>query len=305
MAKKKRRGVTLFELLRKDHADARTALPRPPTGVSQQQQAAAPRTQVPANTPVKVHEPPRSVVEAEDEDAIVFHMSRPLMAAIGVAGVVLLVLCLLIGSRMFGAGQPATEQQVASGTPGGPGPDSEQMAPLASLAERARSELIVTPEPPIRLPRESQSTDSEAMTLETPFGTAVARSPRQADPGTGAAAADQATAGNLPQADTRKPGLNYVIVQIIRPDVKPSAHEHAAEVRKFLASKGIRTLAIPAGGGIRVVSEQGFDWDDPADKARCVQLMERIRQVGKEYASAKYLGGYNFASPYAAKHPEK
>ena len=71
-----------------------------------------------------------------------------------------------------------------------------------------------------------------------------------------------ATAGS--RATVAKPGLNYLVIQII-PD-RPDAEEHAAAVRKFLATKGIRTIAVPGdNGGIKIMSEQGFNWDDPSD----------------------------------------
>ncbi len=98
-------------------------------------------------------------------------------------------------------------------------------------------------------------------------------------------------------------GLNYLVIQIIPGDVKPSPQEHAAQVQKFLTSKGIRTIAVPAASdGIKILGVYGFDFGNPADKDRCARLVEIVRQAGREYASAKYMGRYNFASPYAEKY---
>ena len=94
------------------------------------------------------------------------------------------------------------------------------------------------------------------------------------------------------------------MIQII-PE-RPDAEEHATAVRKFLAEKGIKTIAVPsANGGIKVLSEQGFNFEDLKERTALDNLTETVKKVGKEYATAKYAGRYDFRAPYAEKYKGK
>lgn len=291
MARKKRRGVTLFELLRKDEGQPTGPIAKPQ--VSAPQQAEPTQTEVCATTDVAAPAEPKVACLQVDEEGYILHFSRRQMILSGAGAVVLLVVFLLIGSSMSRSSkdlQAGTHKQV----------DGELVEPLASLAPPAGSENG-TPDSPVRLTKTAQVEATGASEAAEPEQDAGAG---QAKP-MAAAHVEQSTRTptGASQGDTRKPGLNYLVIQIIPADAKPSAQEHATEVQKFLRSKGINTIAVPAaGGGIKIVSEQGFDSAEAADKDKCDKLIEKVRLAGKEYASAKYMGRYNFSSPYKEKY---
>lgn len=315
MARKKRRGVTLFELLRKDRDQPAGPVLKQIPGAPQQQDKAA-QPQVPTGTAVAAGTAPSPEATAPtevtaqdaaatpsrlqvDEDGYILHLSRHQTILVAAAAVVILVVVLLIGSRMFRSDKTLPGQQTAQAQDA----DGERIGSLASLAPPAGSDSAA-PDSPVRIPRPGPaeaSANKETAEPEQDGSTEPARPMAAARVTTGEASGAQAT--GLAQGDTRKTGLNYLVIQIIPGSAEPSPKEHAAEVRKFLASKGIRTLAVPvAAGGIKVLSEQGFDLAESSDKDKCEKLIEKVRQAGKEYASARYMGRYNFASPYKEKY---
>lgn len=317
MARKKRRGVTLFELLRKDQGQPVGPITRQQPGTPQQQAqlaeplapaatAVAPQpacsSQVIVDEKVTAADPSTPLRLQVEEDGYVLHLNRRTTILISAGAVIILVVFLLIGGVMFRA-----EKSVPGGQAAQAAANGEQVEPLASLAPPAGSENV-TPDSPVRLSRSTKDVDMaepEQDNTAPAKPMAAARTTPDREPSSGSREGRRtANAETSPQVasgqgDTRKPGLNYLVIQIIPADAKPSPHEHAAEVRKFLASKGIRTISVAAaGGGIKILSEQGFDSAEPADKHKCQQLIDEVRQAGKEYASARYMGRYNFASPY-------
>ncbi len=278
----KRKGPVLYELLRKDHAEKRWwELKR------EQTPPQAPAAEKPQESPARdaAAQPPTSRMDAqeEDENTLVFHLSRPQAAIAGAAVIVALVVFALIGLRAGKPGTAAPTDRAADAT--GAAANGETLQPLAMLLPEPADEP--KPDSPVKV-----SPQAEQQSTAAPGATEDTQPPGQAG--------GPATPGIQPASDSRKVGLNYLVIQTI-PD-RPDAQEHATEVRKFLAGKGIRTIVVPgASGGFKVLSEQGFNYDDPNDKAKLERLTEAVKKAGKEYATAKYAGRYDFRTPYPEK----
>lgn len=289
MAKKKRRGVTLFELLRKEQDK--------PAGIADKDSAGT--VQPPKIDPVLPERTGAKAVATQptekpgtlqaDEDGYIFHLTRQQMVLAGAASVVLLVMVLLIGGRLLRSDSPGAEQVVAQGG----NADGERIAPLASLAPLAGSEKVV-PDSPVRIPRTGR--------IDTPPGTDSGEPYQDGLTATAGRAAVTGSDTRLSDGLGLIAGLNYLVIQNVPVDAKPSPQEHSAEIRKFLASRNIRTIVVPAGGGMKVYSAQGFDSAESDYKDKCEVLVEKVRQAGKEYASAKYMGRYSFAGAYLEKY---
>jgi hypothetical protein len=94
------------------------------------------------------------------------------------------------------------------------------------------------------------------------------------------------------RADRWIDGYTYVVAQEF-------SSKNAADVeqaRRFLADHGVETLAQPlASGGVRLITTQGFDRKDPAQRKLADQLLEKVRAIGAQYfaSGGRYkLEGY-------------
>jgi len=101
-------------------------------------------------------------------------------------------------------------------------------------------------------------------------------------------------------ASKRAPGLNYVILETFRPE-----HKNAAEyAQQLLARHNLQTTLEPRGNAWQLVSAQGFDYRDPAQKTRCQRYLETVISLGsmcsKELTKAD-LPVYTFAGPLVEK----
>jgi hypothetical protein len=278
----RKKGPVLYELLRKDQAHKpwwqlkRDQTPRqaPAAEKPQESRAVDSSAQLPAS---------RMDALEEDENALVFHLTRTQAAVVASAVILALVVFALIGLRAGKPGAPAAPNRTADAA--GVAADRETLEPLAMLLPEPAAES--KPDSPVKV-----SPQAERQAPAVPdAGENIEPAPLAAGP-----VAPEARTG----ADSRKVGLNYLVIQII-PD-RPDAQEHATEIRKFLAGKGIRTIEVPgAGGGLKVLSEQGFNFDDPNDRAKLERLTEAVKKAGKEYATAKYAGRYDFRTPYPEK----
>lgn len=81
----------------------------------------------------------------------------------------------------------------------------------------------------------------------------------------------------------RVPGDTYVVVQEFRAD----GWEDARHAQEFLRLREVNTalLAGPA-GTCRLLTTQGYNYRDPAQKERGQELLKRIHTIGQEYRSA-------------------
>lgn len=287
MAKKK--GPVLYELMRKDHAEKRCL---PDQDEASQQ---SPPAETPQEAPAQdaAVEPPTSRMDApqDDNDGMVFHLTRPQAAIAAAVAIVALVIFGLIGLRagkQSGSTGSAVSQQPAGQTTGKPA-DEDPSQPLALLLPEPGSDP--KPDAPVKLGPKTEDAAQAAGTADTAEA-----------PGQNRQVAPQTAL--LTKGDTRKAGLNYLVIQII-PD-RPEAAEHAAEVRKFLAAKGIRTIQVPgAAGGLKILSERGFNFESTDDKDKLERLTDAVKKAGKDYATAKGPGRYDFRAPYAEKYKGK
>jgi len=281
----KKKGPVLYELLRKDHAEKRW----PNQGEPSQEAPAVVKPQEPPAGD-SASQPPTSRMDApqEDGETLVFHLTRT-HAAIAVGGIIVALLVFAwIGSRAGKTAGPSGPSQPSGQTADATGKaaDGESQQPLAMLLPEPGGEP--KPEQPVRV---------------SPAGE-IAPGARASDDAEPAEAASAAGPVAVAKGDSRKPGLNYLVIQII-PE-RPDTEEHATAVRKFLAEKGIKTIAVPgANGGIKVLSGQGFNFEDPKEKTELDKLTEAVKKAGKEYATAKYAGRYDFRAPYAEKYKGK
>jgi hypothetical protein len=281
----KRKGPVLYELLRKDPAEKRQ-LPAKDGTPEASDLPAGP--QEPVSAEPSVSQPPTSRMGApeEDEDGLVFHLTRTQAAIAGGAVIVALVVFAWIGCQSSKQAAPGGPQQAIDTT--GAAAEGEPQQPLAMLLPEAGSDP--KPDAPVKV------------------SPAAAEAASSAKPGDDAEPAGEtarsATPVALNKGDSRKVGLNYLVIQTI-PE-RPDAQEHATEVRKFLAANGIKTIEVPgANGGIKILSEQGFNYDEPAEKDKLAKLTEMVKKAGKEYATAKYAGRYDFRTPYPEKYKGK
>jgi hypothetical protein len=280
----RKKGPVLYELLRKDQAQSRWWQPKRDQG-PKQAPAIDKSRQSPAGESAARAAASRMDEFDEDENALVFHLTKTTAAIIAGVVIMALVVFAAIGLR---AGKPGATNRTADAT--GASANGETLQPLAMLLPEPAVEPA--PDSPVKVAPQA----AERRTAEPP-GTVEDIQPSSQT-------VMPAASGALSDADSRKVGLNYLVIQTI-PD-RPDAQEHATEVRKFLASKGIRTIVAPgANGGFKVLSEQGFNFDDPADKAKLERLTEAVKKAGKEYATAKYAGRYDFRSPYPEKFKGK
>ncbi len=283
MARKK--GPVLYELLRKDHAEKR--LPEP------KQEIVSPETPADASpAAVTAADPagppaPRKDAPEEDRETLVFHLTRMQAALAAGATIAAILVIALIAGR---SGRPAATEQ--PGAADKAAAETEPQQPLALLLPEPGSEP--KPDVPVKVVPQAESEIAPAGPADDaePSGETLRPSGQAAGPVA------------LAKGDSRKAGLNYLVIQII-PE-RPDMQEHVAAVRKFLASRGIKTIEVAGdNGGTWVMSEEGFNWEDASDRRRLDDLTETVKKVGKEYATAKYAGRYDFRAPFVKKYKGK
>ncbi len=84
-------------------------------------------------------------------------------------------------------------------------------------------------------------------------------------------------------------GYTYVVAQ----EFSVRHADDAGRAREFLAEGGIETATVRLpGGGVQLITAQGYDRSDPTQKRMAEQLLEKVRTIGTRYYSAG--GGYKF-----------
>jgi hypothetical protein len=285
----KKKGPVLYELLRKDHAEKRQlSANKAPEATDA---SAQPQEPLPVEASAPQPPTPRMDAPQDEDDGFVFHLTKVQAAIAGGAVILALLIFAWIGCQSnkpaVPGGPPPTAGKPADGGSASTS-DGEPQQPLAMLLPEAGSDP--KPDAPVKVSPAAEQAASSAKPTD------------DAEPA--GETAKPVAPSALSKTDSRKTGLNYLVIQTI-PE-RPDAQEHAAEVRKFLASKGIRTLEVPgATGGVKILSEQGFNFDDPAEKDKLARLTDAVKKAGKEYATAKYAGRYDFRTPYPEKYKGK
>jgi hypothetical protein len=87
----------------------------------------------------------------------------------------------------------------------------------------------------------------------------------------------------------------YVVAQ----EFSASRIADVEPARKFLASGGVRTTAVELpGGGIQLITIQGYDRTDPTQRLMADRLLENVRALGRRYIAAG--GGYGLEGYFKA-----
>jgi hypothetical protein len=83
------------------------------------------------------------------------------------------------------------------------------------------------------------------------------------------------------------PGLTYVVVQ----EFAPANADDARHARAYLADNGVDVAVIERlNGWTQLVTEQGYDRGDPAQRDLADRLLRRVHAIGAKYYAAG--GGY-------------
>lgn len=88
-------------------------------------------------------------------------------------------------------------------------------------------------------------------------------------------------------------GYTYVVVQDFRAD----AAADVQRAKEYLLDNGVETAVIELGGDwkYRLITTQGFNWDDPVQRRLAEDCLARVRELGKAFfdAGGRYrLEGY-------------
>jgi len=89
--------------------------------------------------------------------------------------------------------------------------------------------------------------------------------------------------------------LNYIWIE------RCKSRDDAIDAQHYLRGAQIDAVTIQQGGEWLLVSSQGFDYRIPEQKQACLNLVERIAQVGRQYLQAG--GRYRFKSFVKKKLP--
>jgi hypothetical protein len=89
------------------------------------------------------------------------------------------------------------------------------------------------------------------------------------------------------------PGYTYIVVQDFRTGDRPAMEQ----ARRFLLENGIETAVIELSGQYvgRLITTQGFNWEDPVQKQLYEDYLARVRELGQAFFEngGKYrLQGY-------------
>lgn len=83
------------------------------------------------------------------------------------------------------------------------------------------------------------------------------------------------------------PGHTYIVVQ----EFTPSAAADAVPAREFLAQHGISATPVRfRSGAVQLITDQGYNHRDPAQKRLGEQMLDKVRSVGAKYFGSG--GGY-------------
>lgn len=89
--------------------------------------------------------------------------------------------------------------------------------------------------------------------------------------------------------------LNYVWIETF------SAQEDAARAQTYLRGRQVESVPIQRNGKWILVSTEGFDYQIPEEKKASLDLLEQIKQIGREYFQAG--GRYRFDGYVSKKRP--
>jgi len=106
-----------------------------------------------------------------------------------------------------------------------------------------------------------------------------------------------ATSAAAPAKTAPGPGwvrdLTYIVVQ----EFARGAAENARAAQQFLAQKGVDAAVVPApGGGVHLITAQGYNHKDAAQKRAADQLLAKVRTIGEQYFASG--GGYKLEGYY-------
>ncbi len=86
--------------------------------------------------------------------------------------------------------------------------------------------------------------------------------------------------------------LTYVVVQ----EFPAGAIQKAHDARQFLAQRGVPAEVVTVAGGVHLITAQGYNHKDPAQKKLAEQLLSKVRTIGAQYYAAG--GGYKLEGYY-------
>lgn len=93
--------------------------------------------------------------------------------------------------------------------------------------------------------------------------------------------------------------LTYIVVQ----EFNASGLEKAKDAQKFLADRGVDSAVVTlAGGGVHLITTQGYNHKDAAGKKAADQLLAKVRTIGQQYYAAG--GGYKLEGYYKSLKKE-
>ena len=124
-------------------------------------------------------------------------------------------------------------------------------------------------------------------------------SPVRAEPALPENAKRSGLTGPAAEEQVKQPALvrghTYIVVQEFLAEDRASAES----ARQFLQERGVPTIIVPSKGNrsykYHLVTQKGFNCDDPAQKERCNEYHEKIRKLGDLFkqAGGRYdLQGY-------------
>jgi len=117
---------------------------------------------------------------------------------------------------------------------------------------------------------------------------AAAESP-SAEATSGSAAESASLSGNY----TRKPGLNYLIIE------RFEKRAQAEKARTFLAEHGVEATIESASQSVILVSKLGFDFS--VQKVEKDAFKRQVETLGLQYAKRAGSDGYGFQTCYYAR----
>lgn len=155
--------------------------------------------------------------------------------------------------------------------------------------EAARSAPTSTATDEIQLARnQPPATHLLAPLTGQPATTSAPAKPVKSDP---TASAQSPTP--MPQAKGWVQDLTYIVIQ----EFNASGLEKVKEAQKFLAEKGVDAAVVTlAGGGVHLITTQGYNHKDAAQKKAADQQLAKVRAIGLQYYAAG--GGYKLEGYY-------
>jgi hypothetical protein len=140
--------------------------------------------------------------------------------------------------------------------------------------------------------------DSEVLEIfSTPSQTALPVSPTAIQPKAPEKSQQMTDISQKEDKISRKTGSNYLIIQNFGLDAVPIAEL----AKKFLADKGIQSTIERSGRSYKLVSAEGFDYNDPQGKVRAESFKRQIETVGQEFKQQREAFGVSFEGCYYEK----